>query len=98
MKTHCGNIHKINYKEICCFTNLVEMNEIAENQMKNEKYSSILFKTIQKIQGNDNVQFEKFPFNLLKKFLEVLSKYINYFYFSGILRFLQKNNLILLIY
>ena len=83
MKIICGNLHKINYKDICCFINLIEMSDIAENQMKVEKFSSTIYITINKIYEDDNVQFEKFSLFLLKKFLEVLSKYVNFFYFSG---------------
>ena len=83
MKINCGSYHKVNYKEICCFTNLIEMNEYAENQLKVESYSKILYKIIEKVHEKDDVLFEKFPLNIMKSLIEILSKYINFFYFSG---------------
>jgi hypothetical protein len=83
MKSNCGNPHKINYQDVCCLTIMIEMTEIAENQMRIEKYSQTVIKVLQTIHEKDNVQYEKFSIPFMMKFLEVLSKYMNLFYFSG---------------
>ena len=99
MKANCGKNHRINYQEVCCFKNLIEMSEIAENQMKYESFSTMLIKTIKEIQGKEKNQFEKFSSSFTTKILQILSKYINYLFFSGkILSDHEKNSLIMSCY
>jgi|LauGreDrversion4_2_1035121.scaffolds.fasta_scaffold505161_2 hypothetical protein len=99
MKANCGKNHKINYHDVCCLKNLIEMSETAENQMKYESFSNMLIKTIKGLQVKEKNQFEKFSTPFTLKILQILSKYINYLYFSGkIISDHEKNSIIMCYY
>lgn len=69
-----------NYEESCCVKHLVMMSDFAENQMMIQKYAKLLMKTLNHNFKLNLINYENMKFDILKLFLEVLSKYIAFFY------------------
>ncbi len=76
----CKQTYHPNYEEACCLKHLIITSEYSEIQMMDARYSKLFFKTLNHNFKLNEIKYEKIGFDLLKLFLEVLSKYISFFF------------------
>jgi hypothetical protein len=82
MISECNKDHKPDYNQICCLHQLLILNEHASNQLMETRYSNILLKTLNHHFKKKTLYFENVKLELLKLFLEVVSKYSAQYYFG----------------
>lgn len=81
MLNECGNHFTPNYSKVCCLKHLVNLNEHAESHLLLQKYAGLLLRTLNHHYKLNSLPFEQTKLDVLKIFLEVVSKYSSKFYF-----------------
>jgi len=76
----CNQKHENSFTESCCLNHLIEMHFVAENQNISHKYAKFLTRTMNHHFKRDTLQFDGIKLETAKIFLEILSKYITYFF------------------
>jgi hypothetical protein len=82
MISECNKEHKPTYNSICCFYQLLMVNEYASNQLMEARYSNLLLKTLNHHFKNKSLYLEDLKLDMLKIFLEIISKYSAQYYFN----------------
>jgi hypothetical protein len=70
------------YTKSCCMKHLLMLNEHAESQLLLQKYSTFLLKTLNHYYKLNQIYFDGFKLDVMKMFLEIISKYSAKYYFN----------------
>jgi tetratricopeptide (TPR) repeat protein len=82
MMSNCNKEHKPCYNNICCLYQLLLVNEYASNQLMDGRYSNIFLKTLNHHYKNNSLYLDDIKLDIIKLFLEVVSKYSAQYYFN----------------
>jgi hypothetical protein len=82
MISNCNKEHKPSYNNICCLYQLLLVNEYASNQLMDMRYSNIFLKTLNHHYKLNSLYLDDSKLDLIKLFLEVVSKYCAQYYFN----------------
>jgi hypothetical protein len=80
LSNECNRNHLPSYETTCCLKQLLIMNEWAENQMMISKYSNLFFKTLNHFFKRDKLDYENMKLDLLKLFLQVITKFVTFYF------------------
>jgi tetratricopeptide (TPR) repeat protein len=82
MISECNKEHRPGYNNICCLFQLLIVNEYASNQLMEARYSYIFLKTLNHHFKHKSFYIDNIKLDILKLFLEVVSKYSSQYYFN----------------
>jgi hypothetical protein len=83
MLFECDNYQNINYQRCCCLKHLVLLNEIAENQMMQQRYSILLLRTVNTLYKQGIMPNNTINIDWIKSFLDLITKYSSLFFLQG---------------